>query len=297
MNTEMIDPRFVDVDSWPTDSAVEAMLEGQMAAIASIKSQVPAIAAVADEAARRLGRDGRLIYVGAGTSGRVAAQDGVELSPTYNWPQERLLFLMAGGLGALTESVEGAEDDEEAGRRGIEQAGVGRSDVLIGVAASGRTPYTIAAVGAARRAGALTVGVANNPGSPLVRAAEHGIVADTGAEIIAGSTRMKAGTAQKAVLNMISTATMLRLGLVHRGLMVNMRISNEKLLQRGREMVRDIAGVDLARATSALDAAELHIKPAVLTALGATPAQAGDLLADASDDLSRAIAAWRARDA
>ena len=297
MNTEMIDPRFVDVDSWPTDSAVEAMLEGQMAAIASIKSQVQAIAAVADEAARRLGRDGRLIYVGAGTSGRVAAQDGVELSPTYNWPQERLLFLMAGGLGALTESVEGAEDDEEAGRRGIEQAGVGRSDVLIGVAASGRTPYTIAAVGAARRAGALTVGVANNPGSPLVRAAEHGIVADTGAEIIAGSTRMKAGTAQKAVLNMISTATMLRLGLVHRGLMVNMRISNEKLLQRGREMVRDIAGVDLARATSALDAAELHIKPAVLTALGATPAQAGDLLADASDDLSRAIAAWRARDA
>ncbi|MFT3978387.1 MAG: N-acetylmuramic acid 6-phosphate etherase, partial [Sphingomonas bacterium] len=244
--------------------------------------------------AARLGDGGRLIYAGAGTSGRVAVQDGVELFPTYNWPRERVLFLMAGGLAALTESAEGAEDDEAAARRELAEARVGARDVVIGVAASGRTPYTVAAVAAAREAGALTVGLANNPDSPLARAAEHGITVKTGAEVIAGSTRMKAGTAQKAVLNMFSTATMLRLGLVHRGLMVNMRVSNEKLLHRAREMIRDIAGVDLAAATAALDAADREIKPGVLVALGAAPDRARGLLSEASGDLSRAIAALRA---
>ena len=294
MTTEFSDPRYVDVDSWPTITAVEAMLEGQLSAIAAIKSQVPAIARVAEAAASRLGHEGRLIYVGAGTSGRVAVQDGVELYPTYNWPHDRLLFLMAGGLGALTASVEGAEDDEAAGRREVEQAALRTSDVLIGVAASGRTPYTLAAVAAARAAGALTVGLANNPESPLIHTAEHGLVVDTGSEIIAGSTRMKAGTAQKAVLNILSTATMLRMRLVHRGLMVNMRVSNEKLLHRGREMVRDIAGVDMQAAGKALDSANLEIKPAVLIALGATLAQAQKLLTSASSNLSAAIAALRA---
>ncbi len=294
MNTEIIDPRYVDVDSWPTGIAVEAMLEGQMAAVAAIKAQVRAIAEAAEAAAARLGDGGRLIYAGAGTSGRVAVQDGVELFPTYNWPRERVLFLMAGGLAALTESAEGAEDDEAAARRELAEARVGARDVVIGVAASGRTPYTVAAVAAAREAGALTVGLANNPDSPLARAAEHGITVNTGAEVIAGSTRMKAGTAQKAVLNMLSTATMLRLGLVHRGLMVNMRVSNEKLLHRAREMIRDIAGVDLAAAAAALDAADREIKPGVLVALGAAPDRARGLLAEASGDLSRAIAALRA---
>ncbi|NIJ06735.1 N-acetylmuramic acid 6-phosphate etherase [Sphingomonas vulcanisoli] len=297
MNTEIIDPRYVDVDIWPTAIAVEAMLEGQLAAVAAIRSQVEGIARAAEAAAERLGQSGRLIYVGAGTSGRVAVQDGVELFPTYNWPHERLLFLMAGGLDALTESVEGAEDDEAAAAREIDSAALQPSDVVIGVAASGRTPYTIAAVNAARVAGALTIGVANNPGSALVKAAEYGLTIDTGAEIIAGSTRMKAGTAQKVVLNMLSTATMLRLGLVHRGLMVNMRVSNEKLLNRGREMVRDIAGVDMNTAARALDAAGHEIKPAVLIALGATPAQAREELVEGLDNLSRAINSWRLRDA
>jgi len=264
MNTEIIDPRYIDLASWPTEIAVEAMLEGQLAAVAAIKAQIPAIAGAADAAAERLGETGRLVYVGAGTSGRVAVQDGVELYPTYSWPRERVLFLMAGGLAALTESAEGAEDDEAAARHAVAEARIGASDVVIGVAASGRTPYTVAAIVAARTAGALTVGLANNPDSPLAGAAEHGITVRTGAEIVAGSTRMKAGTAQKAVLNMLSTATMLRLGRVHRGLMVNMRVSNEKLLHRGREMVRDIAGVDMAAAADALDAAGREIKPAVL---------------------------------
>lgn len=293
MNTEIIDPRYIDLASWPTEIAAEAMLEGQLAAVAAIKAQIPAIAAAADAAAGRLGETGRLVYVGAGTSGRVAVQDGVELYPTYSWPRERILFLMAGGLAALTESAEGAEDDEAAARQAVAEGGINASDVVIGVAASGRTPYTVAAIVAARAAGALTIGLANNPDSPLAGAAEHGITVRTGAEVVAGSTRMKAGTAQKAVLNMLSTATMLRLGLVHRGLMVNMRVSNEKLLHRGREMVRDIAGVDMAVAADALDAAGREIKPAVLIALGATDAQARQLLAQAAGDLSRAITAWR----
>ncbi|MCW6528861.1 N-acetylmuramic acid 6-phosphate etherase [Sphingomonas sp. MMSM20] len=297
MNTEIIDPRYIDLASWPTEIAVEAMLEGQLAAVAAIKAQIPAIAGAADAAAVRLGETGRLVYVGAGTSGRVAVQDGVELYPTYSWPRERVLFLMAGGLAALTESAEGAEDDEAAARHAVAEARIGASDVVIGVAASGRTPYTVAAIVAARTAGALTVGLANNPDSPLAGAAEHGITVRTGAEIVAGSTRMKAGTAQKAVLNMLSTATMLRLGRVHRGLMVNMRVSNEKLLHRGREMVRDIAGVDMAAAADALDAAGREIKPAVLIALGATEVQARQALAQAGGDLSRAITAWRAADA
>ena len=173
MSTESIDPRYVELDSWPTERAVEAMLEGQLAAIAAIHGQIGAIARAADAAGERLRRGGRLVYAGAGTSGRIAVQDGVELAPTYNWPEDRLVFLMAGGMGALTRSVERAEDDAEAGRAAIAAHHVGPDDVVIGVAASGRTPYTIALVEAGRAAGALTIAVANNPGSALLAAAEH----------------------------------------------------------------------------------------------------------------------------
>lgn len=295
MPTETVDPRFVDLDLWPTEAAVEAMLEGQLAAVAALKSQTARIAAASEAAALALKAGGRLIYVGAGTSGRIAVQDGVELSPTFNWPRERLLLLMAGGAAALTESAEGAEDDAAAGTGGIIDAGVGECDVVIGVAASGRTPFTVAAVQAARTAGALTIGVANNPGTPLLTAVEYSLLADTGSEVIAGSTRMKAGTAQKAVLNLFSTATMLRCGLVHRGLMVNMRVSNDKLLARGRAMVRDLAGVDEAAAGQALDTARLDIKRAVLIALGASLDEAATLLLLHDDDLRPALAAWRER--
>ncbi len=278
MSTETIDPRYVDIDQWPTVSAVEAMLEGQLAAVAAIGSQTDAIARAVDAAAVRLGQTGRLVYVGAGTSGRIAVQDGVELYPTYNWPQERLVFLMAGGLAALTEAAEGAEDDADAARAEIAAAHVGPSDVVIGVAASGRTPYTVAAVEAARAAGALTIGLANNDGTLLLSAADHALIAATGTEIVAGSTRMKAGTAQKAVLNMLSTAIMLRMGLVYKGRMVNMRVSNDKLRLRGQAMVRDIAQVDMDDAARALDAAGLDIRQAVLIALGAGTEEAAALL-------------------
>jgi len=278
MNTETLDPRFLDLDLWPTQVAVEAMLEGQMAAIAAIQSQTLAIAQAAEAAAGRLGGSGRLIFVGAGTSGRLAVQDGTELYPTFGWPMERLVFLMAGGIGALTVAYEGAEDDVEAACADIGGCGITAADVVIGVAASGRTPYTVAAIEQARAAGALTIAIANNPATILVDAAEHAIVAVTGSEVLAGSTRMKAGTAQKAVLNMLSTAIMLRLGLVHRGRMVAMRISNAKLLQRGLRMVQDIAGVDADMAARALDAADNDIRIGVIVAKGLTADAARTLL-------------------
>ncbi len=297
MSTETVDPRFVDLDRWPSERAVEAMLEGQLAAVAAIHSQVRAIADAADAAGDRLRHGGRLLYVGAGTSGRIAVQDGVELFPTYNWPQERLVFLMAGGLDALTKSAERAEDDAAGARARIVATAVGREDVVIGVAASGRTPFTVAAIDAARAAGALTIGISNNADTPLLSAAEHAIAIVTGSEIVAGSTRMKAGTAQKAVLNMLSTTTMLRCGLVYRGLMVNMRVSNDKLLQRGQAMIRDIANVSDENAVAALEQAALEIKPGVLIAMGADRDQADHLLRDAHGDLHVAAAALRSRQA
>jgi N-acetylmuramic acid 6-phosphate etherase len=290
MSTESVDPRFVDIDQWPTEAAVEAILEGQLSAIAAIHGQVGAIAAAADAAAERLKRGGRLVYVGAGTSGRIAVQDGVELFPTYNWAPERLVFLMAGGLEALTESAEGAEDDVQAARREISLHAVGPDDVVIGVAASGRTPYTLAAIEEARRAGALTIGVANNAQTPLLVAVDHAIAVVTGSEVVAGSTRMKAGTAQKAVLNILSTTTMLRCGLVYRGLMVNMRISNEKLLQRGQAIIRDITGVDAQTAERSLEEAKLEIKLGVLIALGTPKSTALRILSDRQNNLRDAIA-------
>ncbi|WP_454798165.1 N-acetylmuramic acid 6-phosphate etherase [Novosphingobium lindaniclasticum] len=278
MKTEALDPRYVDLDLWPTELAVEAMLEGQMAAIAAIQSQTIAIARAAEAAAGRLGETGRLVFVGAGTSGRLAVQDGTELYPTYGWPMSRMVFLMAGGTSALTEAYEGAEDDVEAGRADIGNCGIGPSDIVIGVAASGRTPYTVAAIEQARAVGALTIGIANNPGSVLLEKAEHAILAVTGSEIVAGSTRMKAGTAQKAILNLLSTAIMIRLGLVYQGRMVAMRISNEKLLQRGRGMVQDIAGVDADVAARALEAADNEIRLGVIVALGVSAEEGQELL-------------------
>jgi len=290
MSTETPDPRFADVERWPTISAVEAMLEGQLAAIAALKGQTDSIATAADAAATRLRKGGRIVYVGAGTSGRLAVQDGVELVPTYNWPPERLVFLLAGGTEAMTRSVEGAEDDAGKARAEVLAASVGPDDVLISVAASGRTPYAVAALEAARENGALTIAIANNPSTPLLSAANHAIVADTGSEIVAGSTRMKAGTAQKAALNILSTAIMLRCGLVYRGLMVNMRASNEKLRHRALCMVATLAETDEDRAADALARADNDLRRAVLIARGFSPQDAADRLARAGGDLGEALA-------
>ena len=298
LSTEKISPRFDDLDLWPTREAVLAMAEGQLCAAAAVQARAGEIAEAADAAAARL-RDGRgrLIYVGAGTSGRIAVQDGVELVPTFNWDPQRLVYALAGGTDALLASVEGAEDDAAAGEDVIRRAEPIPADVAIAVAASGRTPYTVAALRTAAAAGALTIGIANNGDTPLLEAAAHPLLLDTGAEIVAGSTRMKAGTAQKIALNLLSTAVMLRLGHVYKGLMVDMRASNQKLRLRAADMVCRISGVEPAVAEAALDRAGGDIKVAALIALGAQPEQAAAALREAGGDLRSALRALPRRNA
>ena len=288
--TETISARYSTLDLWPTSEAVDAMLEAQMAAAAAVRPAASAVAAAADAAAERLGgAAGRLIYVGAGTSGRIAVQDGVELGPTFDWPESRLLYLLAGGNQAITASVEDEEDDAVGARRLITEHAVGAHDVLIGVAASGHTPFTVAAVERARAAGALTIGIAGNAGAPLLAAAHHGILLPTGEEVIAGSTRMKAGTAQKIALNLLSSATMIRLGLVHGNMMVAMRLSNTKLRNRAVEIVHAIAGGTAEAAKAALVRAGGDIRTAVLVAGGASPEDARARLTAAGGVLRKAL--------
>lgn len=290
MTTEDISPRYFDLDLWDNIEVLEALYEGQLAAIAAVGPALAAIAAAVDDAAPRLRRGGRLVYVGAGTSGRIGAQDGAELTPTFGWPRERVVLAMAGGEGALLRSVEGAEDSREAGSARMAEIGVGGDDVAIGLAASGTTPFTVAALESARARGALTIGIANNAGAPLLQACAHPILLDTGAEPIAGSTRLKAGTAQKVALNLFSTLAMVRLGRVYRGLMVHMTPTNAKLRQRAARMVATITGCTEDAAAAAMAEADGDVKLAVLLALGAGAADARALLAKHDGNLRAAIA-------
>jgi N-acetylmuramic acid 6-phosphate etherase len=290
MATEDVDPRFADLDAWPLASAMEAMWEGQLAAIAAIGHALPAITAATEAAKTALGDHGRLVYVGAGTSGRVAVQDGSELTPTFAWPRERVRFIVAGGDSAFVTSIEGAEDDIDDAVAQINAARLTPHDVVIAVAASGTTPFTVAALQQAGSCGAVTVGVANNPGTVLLASAKFPIVIETGRELIAGSTRMKAGTAQKVVLNLISSGIMLRLGRVYRGMMVNMQPTNAKLKRRAEAMVAQIAERDPSHAARALEQAEGNVKTAVLLALGVSRAEAETILKDGDGNLRRVFA-------
>jgi N-acetylmuramic acid 6-phosphate etherase len=289
MATEEVDPRFADLDAWPMTWAMEAMWEGQLAAIAAVGRALPAITEATNAATEALGDQGRLIYVGAGTSGRVAVQDGAELTPTFAWPQERVKFVMAGGENALLASVEGAEDDVADAVRQIDAAHLSPHDVVIAVAASGTTPFTVTALQQAGIYRAVTVGVANNRDTALITSAKYPVLIETGPELIAGSTRMKAGTAQKVVLNLISTGIMLRLGRVYRGMMVNMQMTNAKLKRRAETMVARIAGCSEAQAAAALAQADGDIKTAALVVLGYEKAEAASILARHKGNLRRVI--------
>ena len=290
MATEDVDSRFIDLDAWSLASSMEAMWEGQLAAVAAVGRALPAITAATDAAKEALGDRGRLIYVGAGTSGRVAVQDGAELLPTFAWPPERLRFIIAGGESALIASVEGAEDDVADAVKQIDDVRLSPHDVVIAVAASGTTPFTVAALQQAGTYGIVTIGVANNPGTALLTSAKYPVLVETGRELIAGSTRMKAGTAQKVVLNLISTGIMLRLGRVFRGMMVNMQTTNTKLKLRAELMVTQIAGCDQAQAACALEQADGDIKLATLMVLGYEKAEAEGLLASHNGNLRRVFA-------
>ncbi len=287
--TEATSPRFAAMDAWASPDILNALLESQMAAVAAVRPALPALAAAADAAADRLRNGGRLVYAGAGTSGRIGVQDGAELPPTFNWPRDRLVLLMAGGETALTQAVEDAEDQDGPARQAVAAAGLGPPDVMLGLAASGATPYTLACLQAGRAAGALTIGIANSPSAPLLAAAHHAILIDTGAEPIAGSTRMKAGTAQKVALNLFSTLLMVRLGRVYRGQMVDMVASNSKLRARAVRMLQGLAGCTPDAAAAALSQAGGTVKTAVLILRGLSPEDADALLARHHGQLRQAL--------
>ncbi len=285
MSTEQSLHRYRDADTWPTEEGLAAMLENQLGALTAVRAALPALAAAVSAAAGRLGADGRLVYVGAGASARLAVQDGVELHPTFGWPHERVAYLIAGGEGALVRSVEGAEDDAAAGQAEAVALRLGPADVVVSVAASGSTRYTRAVQAAARAAGALTVALANNPGAPLLAEAEHPVLLETGPEFLAGSTRMTAGTAQKIALNLFSTRLMTELGRVYRGLMVHVVASNAKLVDRAHRIVAALTGADPAAAARAYDAAGGDIPLAVLLLDGLDRAAAQARLAAAGGNL------------
>jgi N-acetylmuramic acid 6-phosphate etherase len=294
--TETVSPRYAGLDTWSDAQILEAFWEGQARAVAAVRPALPAIAAAATAMAARLaiGR-GRLIYVGAGTSGRQAALDGMELRATFGWPNERVAIVLAEGPLLDPGRRMSDEDDTRNAERQMQALGLSSADALIAVAASGTTPFTLAAAEAAKKAGALIVGIANNRQAPLLRLADHPILLETGAEVIAGSTRMNAGTAQKAALGFLSSVVMTRLGHVHDGLMVSMRTDCAKLRRRGARIVAEIAGSSEAEAATALQAHGGRIKPAVLALSGAEPAEAEGLLAEAHGNLRLALDLLRAR--
>jgi N-acetylmuramic acid 6-phosphate etherase len=290
MATEHFSTRYQDLDTWPSLDVLSAFLEGQLSAVAAVRPALPAIASAAEAAVPRLRRGGRLVYAGAGTSGRIGVQDGTELPPTFNWPDDRIVYLIAGGQGAIMQAVENAEDSVEDGIAGIRDNNIGPNDVVIGMAASGRTPFTIAVLKEAAAQGAQTIGISNNAGTPLLELCSHPILADTGEEVVAGSTRMKAGTAQKVILNLLSTLIMVRMDRVYRGLMVNMRATNAKLRRRSEIMVMQITDCDEATATDAILEAGGDLKTAVLIAMGASPADAQGALERHDGNLRKALA-------
>src|SRR5215213_11632903 len=268
MSTERPSPRFSEIDSWEPGDALEAMIEGQFAAVAAVRAARASIEDAAKAMEARLRYRGRLVYVGAGTSGRLAVQDGAELMPTFSWPLERLLLVMAGGPNAFTRSIEGAEDQPDEGVQLIREYRVDSNDVVIAVAASGTTPFTVACLREAKGLGALTIGIANNRGTPILREADHPIWLDTGSEPIAGSTRLIAGTAQKITLNLVSSLLMILLGRVYGGLMVDVQASNEKLMRRSEDMVMRLAGGTREQARAALGRAQGSVKLAILLSRG-----------------------------
>jgi N-acetylmuramic acid 6-phosphate etherase len=278
----------VDLDVLTTAEVV-ARIQAEDARVApAVAAEAAPLAAAVEAVAARLAAGGRLFYVGAGTSARIAALDAAELPPTYGTSPALVQVIVAGGERALLHAVEGAEDDAEAGRCEVLER-VRAGDAVVGIAASGGTPFTVAAVEEARQLGALTVAVTARPGSPLTAAAEHVVAPRTGPEVVMGSTRMKAGTAQKLVLNALSTAVMVRLGRVCSNLMVEMPATNAKLRRRAAQMVELLAEVSAEEAERALAAAGGEVKTAVLVARGWEPSPARAALAAAGGSLRRAL--------
>ncbi|MGD9484986.1 N-acetylmuramic acid 6-phosphate etherase [Streptomyces sp. TRM70308] len=290
LTTEAYRPELAEIDRLPTLELATLMNAEDATVPAAVAARLPQLAAAIDAAAERMAGGGRLVYAGAGTAGRLGVLDASECPPTFNTAPGQVVGLIAGGRRALVTAVEGAEDDAGLAAADLDELGLTGADTVLGVSASGRTPYAVGAVEHARRLGALTVGLSGNAGSPLGAAAEHGIEIVTGPEVVAGSTRLKAGTAQKLALNMFSTITMIRLGKTYGNLMVDVRASNAKLHARSRRIVALATGADPAEVEAALRATGGEVKPAILTLLAPVDAdRAARLLADADGHLRRAL--------
>ncbi|MEO6623638.1 MAG: N-acetylmuramic acid 6-phosphate etherase [Burkholderiaceae bacterium] len=262
--TESVHPHHSELDLYPVEQLVGALVDDQLEAVSAVRAAAPDLVRAVEAALPRMLAGGRLIYVGAGTSGRLGLLDSVELLPTFSWPPERAVALLAGGPSALMQAVEGAEDDEAQGAADLAAQQADANDVVLAIAASGRTPYVLGALRQARVAGALTIGFANNPGSRVAGEAQIGVTLDTGPEIISGSTRLKAGTAQKIALNTFSSALMVRLHKVYGNLMVDMKATNAKLVQRAINLTMQASGADAEAARRMLESCDYRIKIAVV---------------------------------
>ncbi|WP_433451093.1 N-acetylmuramic acid 6-phosphate etherase [Streptomyces sp. CA-142005] len=295
LTTEAFRPELADIDRLPTLD-IARLMNGEDAGVpAAVAAQLPRIAAAIDAVAARMARGGRLVYAGAGTAGRLGVLDASECPPTFNTDPAQVVGLIAGGPEAMVTSVEGAEDSAELARRDLDALGLTPDDTVVGVSASGRTPYAIGAVEHARALGALTIGLACNEHSALAAAAEHGIEVVVGPELITGSTRLKAGTAQKLVLNMLSTITMIRLGKTYGNLMVDVRASNDKLRARSRRIVSLATGASDAEIEKALSESGGEVKNAILALLAQVDGPTAARLLEESGGHLRAALAHAAR--
>jgi N-acetylmuramic acid 6-phosphate etherase len=290
LKTETPSTAHTSLDQYPTDQLIHALVDDQFNAVEAVRAASAPLAKAVDAAAARLIQGGRLIYVGAGTSGRLGLLDSVELYPTFSWPRERAVALLAGGPSAVYQAVEGAEDNFEQGSTDIMAIGLKALDVVLLLAASGNTPYAMGALAAARSVGALSIGIANNPLAPLSAQADIGITLDTGAELISGSTRLKAGTSQKIALNTFSSAVMVRLHKVYGNLMVDLKPTNAKLLRRATALTALVSGASEELAGATLKDCAFQVKVAIVALKNkVSAARARELLANAGDNLRLAI--------
>jgi N-acetylmuramic acid 6-phosphate etherase len=287
--TEARNPASEQLDELPTLEMLRVMHAADQEAVTAVERALPRIAAAVDAIATRIESGGRLFYLGAGTSGRLGVLDASECPPTYNTSPELVQGIIAGGDVALRRSIERAEDNPSLGARDLEEHGFRAADVLVGIAASGRTPYVLGGMEYARGLGALTIGLTCVPGSPLDQAAEIAIVAATGPEVVTGSTRMKAGTATKLVLNMLSTGALVRLGYVYGNLMVNVQPTNSKLADRAARIIVAITGVEYSEAAALLVTAESVKTAVVMQKLGLNRAESERRLAAAHGRLKDAL--------